>query len=76
MHESSMIRLTCCKGYVTSRGVYIDYGSKGIYHQPWRQKIAILIRMQFLNDVIKSKHDFKIAQKYQSFRVLIKTLHL
>ena len=28
----------------------------------WRQKIAILIRMQFLNDIIKSRHGFKTAQ--------------
>ena len=30
----------------------------------WRQKIAILIRMQFLNDIIKSRHGFKTAQKF------------
>ena len=32
-----------------------------------RQKIAILIRMQFLNDIIKSDYGFKAAQKFQSF---------
>ena len=36
-----------------------------------RQKIAILIRMQFLNDIIKSKHGFKTTQKVHKF--LIKT---
>ena len=30
-------------------------------------KIVILIRMQFLNDIIKSEHRFKAAQKFQSF---------
>ena len=29
--------------------------------QTGRQKIAILIRMQFLNDIIKSKHGSKIS---------------
>ena len=38
----------------------------------WRQKIAILIRMQFLNDIIKSRHGFKTAQKFHKFRVCIK----
>ena len=42
----------------------------------WRQKIAILIRMQLLNDIIKSRHGFKTAQKFHKFRVLIKTLNL
>ena len=42
-----------------------------------RQKIAILIRMQFLNDIIKSRHGFKTAQKIHKFRVFIKkTLNL
>ena len=40
--------------------------------QPWRQKIAVLIRMQFLNDIIKLRHGFKTAQKFHKFRVLIK----
>ena len=39
---------------------------------PGHQKIAILIRMQFLNDIIKSRHGFKTAQKFHKFRVLIK----
>ena len=47
-----------------------------VYHQSWRQKIAILIRMQFLNDIIKSRHGFKTAQKFHKFRVFIKTLNL
>ena len=42
----------------------------------WRQKIAILIRMQILNDIIKSRHGFKTAQKFHKFRFLIKTLNL
>ena len=46
------------------------------YPIAWRQKMAILIRMQFLNDILKSKHGFKIAQKFLSFMVLIKTLNL
>ena len=41
-----------------------------------RQKIAILIRMQFLNDIIKSSHGFKAAQKFHKFRVFIKTIKL
>ena len=32
--------------------------------------------MQFLNDIIKSRHGFKATQKFQSFIVLIKTLNL
>ena len=40
----------------------------------WRQEIAILIRMQFLNDIIKSRHGFKTAHKFHKFRVLIKTI--
>ena len=40
----------------------------------WRQKIVILIRMQFLNDIIKSRHGFKTAQKFHTFWVLIKTI--
>ena len=39
-------------------------------------KIAILILMQFLNHIIKSEHGFKTTQKFESFRVLIKTLNL
>ena len=35
------------------------------------QKIAILIRMHFLNDIIKSRHGFKTAQKFYKFWVLI-----
>ena len=35
------------------------------------KKIAILIRMQFLNDIIKSRHGFKTAQKFHTFRVFI-----
>ena len=42
----------------------------------WRQKIAILIRMQFLNNIIKSEKDFKTAQKFHKFRVFIKTQNL
>ena len=41
----------------------------------WRQKIAILIRMQFLNHIIKSEHGFKTTQKFYKFGVLIKTLN-
>ena len=37
------------------------------YLTAWRQKIAILIRMQFLNNIIKSEHDFKTAQKFHKF---------
>ena len=33
----------------------------------WRQKIAMLIRMQFLNDIDKSRHGFKTAQKFHKF---------
>ena len=47
-----------------------------LYMDAGRQKIAILIRMQFLNDIIKSRHGFKTAQKFRKFRVfLIKTLN-
>ena len=46
---------------------------KGLAMAP---KIAILIRMQFLNNVIKPEHDFKIAQKFHKFRVFIQTLNL
>ena len=35
--------------------------------ETWRQKIAILIRMQFLNDIFKSRHGFKTAQKFHKF---------
>ena len=42
----------------------------------WRQKITILIRMQFLNDIIKPRQGFKTAQKFYEFRVFIKTLNL
>ena len=31
-----------------------------IYDSAWHQKIAILIWMQFLNDVIKSRHGFNV----------------
>ena len=48
----------------------------GINTVAWRQKIAILFRMQFLNDIIKSRHGFKTAQKIHKFRVFIKTLNL
>ena len=41
-----------------------------------RQKITILIRMQFLNDIIKSRHGFKTVQKFHKFRVFIKTLNI
>ena len=41
-----------------------------VHNWAWRQKIAILIRMQFLNDIIKSRHGFKTAQKFHKFRVL------
>ena len=45
--------------------------------QARRKKLAIVIRMQFLNDIIKSRHGFKTAQKFHKFRVfLIKTLNL
>ena len=40
------------------------------------QKIAILIRIQFLNDIIKSRHGFKAAQKFHKFRIFIKTIKL
>ena len=43
---------------------------------PWYQKIAILIQMQFFNDIIKSRHGFKTAQKFHKFRVLIKSQNL
>ena len=33
-------------------------------------------KLQFLNDIIKSRHGFKTAQKFHKFRVLIKTLNL
>ena len=36
------------------------------------KKTAILIRMQFLNDIIKSRHGFKTAQKLHKFTVFIK----
>ena len=41
-----------------------------------QKKITILIQMQFGNDIIKSGHGFKTAQKFHKFRVLIKTLNL
>ena len=47
-----------------------------IHRITWRKKIANLILMQFLNDIIKSGHGFKYAQKFRSFIVLIKTLNL
>ena len=34
------------------------------------------LRMQFLNDIIKSRHGFKTAQKFHKFRVFFKTLNL
>ena len=37
------------------------------FHNLWHQKIAILIRMHFLNDIIKSRHGFKTAQKFHKF---------
>ena len=37
------------------------------------KKFAILIRMQFLNDIIKSRHGFKTTHKITIF---IKTLNL
>ena len=43
-----------------------------LYNTAWRQKIAILIWMQFLNDINKSRHGFKTVQKYHKFRVFIK----
>ena len=46
------------------------------YPIAWRQKMAILIRMQFLNDIIKSRHGFKTAQKFYKFRVFIKTQNI
>ena len=39
----------------------------GLYDHIGRQKIAILIRMQFLNDIIKPRHGFKTAQKFHKF---------
>ena len=33
-------------------------------------------KLQFLNDIIKSRYGFKTAQKFHKFRVLIKTLNL
>ena len=47
-----------------------------VYPQTGRQKIAILIRMQFLNDIIKSRHGFKTAQNLYKFIVFIKTINL
>ena len=38
------------------------------------QKIAILIWMQFWNDIIKSGHGFKAAQKFQSFMKILASL--
>ena len=46
------------------------------YSATWCQKIAILIQMQFLNDLIKLDHGFKAAQKFQSIKILIKTINL
>ena len=43
-----------------------------IEHQTWRQKIASLIRMQFLNDNIKSEHGFKAAKQFKSFFIKTK----
>ena len=63
-----LINETCLK-----EGVMPEYVQQIL---TWRQKIAILIRMQFLNDIIKSKHGLKAAQKFHKFRVLIKTLNL
>ena len=40
----------------------IFFEKKQIY-RAWRKKIAILIQMQFLNDIIKSEHGFKVAKK-------------
>ena len=55
----------------------IDYKCTNFsYSSAWRQKIAILISMQFLNDIIKSRHGFKTAQKFHKFRVFFKTLNL
>ena len=34
---------------------------------PWCQKIAIIIQIQFINNIIKSEHDFKAAQKFYKF---------
>ena len=61
---------TCLSNLMHFQIKWIVYFScKGKYWEAWRQKIAILIRMKFLNDIIKSRHGFKAAHK---FRVLIK----
>ena len=44
--------------------------------ETWRQKIAIYIRMQLSNNIIKSEHGFKTAQKFHKFRYFIKTQKL
>ena len=44
-----------------------QFYEKPISTETWRQKIAILIQMQFLNDIIKSEHGFKAAQKFHKF---------
>ena len=43
-------------------------GVKKRNFKAWHQKIAIVIRMKFLNDIIKSRHGFKTAQKFLGFR--------
>ena len=45
-------------------------------HLTWYQEIAILIWIQFLNDIIKSSHGFKTTQKFHKFEVFIKTLEI
>ena len=50
----------------------IIYNLKWIIFRAGRQKITIFIRMQFLNDIIKSRHGFKTAQKFHKFKVFIK----
>ena len=58
--------------------------AEGQFTETWQRrkvgkapKLVILIRMQFLNDIIKSRHGFKTAQKFYKFRVFIKkTLNL
>ena len=52
---------------------FISFNSKV---STWRQKIGILIRIQFLNDIIKLRHGFTAAQKFLKFRVFIKTIKL
>ena len=58
--------------YIVTFVVIVSLPSAKVIHESGHQKIAILIRTQFLNDIIKSRHGFKTAQKFHKFRVLIK----